>query len=146
MKHFEPGQPVIYKSKHSRTWDYGLYNRITTCGTEHLVVGGFFVEDKNILPYNDDIKYLIGTDNDYIEWEPIPNTVIAVKNTESEQWRYRLFIKKNDKNEYVCLSDNVSYQRYLKLPQVGANSCAIVKKDVECCWQQATSIEESLKD
>ena len=128
MKHFEPGQPVIYKSNHSRIWDYGLYNRITTCGTEHLVVGGFFIKDENILPYNDSIKYLIGTDNDYTEWKPEPNTVIAVRDHEQDSWMYRLFLCIDDKNRYVCKMDGNSTNKHTYE------------------WKYATSIEESLKD
>ena len=146
MKHFEPGQPVLFRHDDSSPWNYSLYNRLDIGAEYHLIVGRYAVMDKNILPYNDNTKHLVGTDDNYTEWEPEPNTIIAVRNEKSEQWRYRLFLRKDDKNEYVCLSDNVSYQRYLQLPQNSSNPCAIIKKDVECCWQQATSIEESLKD
>ena len=125
MKRFEPGQPVIYRTNNSPTWNYSLYNRITTCGTEHLIVGGCFVKDKNILPYNDSTKYLLGTDNDYTEWEPVPNTVIAVRNNEENDWMYRLFLCMDDMGRYVCKTD-------------GSTG--------EYEWQYATSIEESLKD
>ena len=125
MKHFEPGQPVVYRTNNSPTWNYSLYNRITTCGTEHLVVGECFVEDKNILHYNDSTKCLIGTNNAYTEWEPVPNTVIAVRNNEESNWAYRLFLYIDNSNRYVCKTDasNNEYE-----------------------WQYATSIEESLKD
>ena len=125
MKHFEPGQPVIFRTSLLPTWNFSIYNRITTDGTEHLVVGGCFVKNENILPYNDNTKYLLGTINDYDEWEPEPNTVIAVRDDEEDDWMYRLFLYRDDMNRYVCKTDG---------------------SDGEYEWQYATSIEESLKN
>lgn len=125
MKHFEPGQPVVYRTELSLVWNYSLYNRITTNGTEHLVVGGYCTRDKDILPYNNNTKHLIGTVNSYVEWEPEPYTVIAVRDDNKVNWKYRLFVCMDDENRYVCKTDG---------------------NTVEYAWQYATSIEESLKD
>lgn len=125
MKHFEPGQPILFRCNDNSAWSYSLYNRITTCGTEHLIVGGCFIKDKNILPYNDSTKYLLGTENDYIEWEPEPNTVIAVRHNENHSWKYRKFVYK-DGDKYACVVEDDENEIHL--------------------WGFATSIEESLKD
>lgn len=125
MKHFEPGQPILFRTTIARTWNYSLYNRITTCGTEHLIVGGCFVKDENILPYNDSTKYLLGTDDNYTEWKPKPNTIIAVRDDKEDAWRYRLFLYMDDQHRYVCKTD---------------------VRNGEWEWRYATSIEESLKD
>ena len=125
MKHFESGQPIVFRTDNVSAWNYSLYNRISTDGTEHLVVGRFFVKDKNILAYNDNTKHLIGTTDNYNEWEPAPNTVIAVRDDDETDWKYRLFLYMNNENRYVCKTD-------------GSTG--------EYEWQYATSIEESLKD
>lgn len=124
MKHFEPGQPVVYRTELSLVWNYSLYNRVTTNGAEHLVVGGYCTRDEDILPYNHNTKHLIGTVNSYVEWEPKPNTVIAVRDDSKVNWKYRLFVRMDDENRYVCKADGST---------------------VEYAWQYATSIEESKK-
>lgn len=127
MKHFEPGQPVVFRTDNLPVWNYGIYNRFSIDKTEHVTVGACFVKDKDILPYNDKTKHLIGTYYDYTEWEPEPNTIIAVRHNEKHSWKYRKFVyKDNDSNKYACIVEDDENEIHL--------------------WDFATSIEESLKD
>ena len=147
MQHFEPGQPIVCRNRNNGVWNYSIYNRPSdTYSNTHITIDHVQISDENILPFNEKTQHLVGKYINYTEYEPEPNTVIAVRNNEQEQWRYRLFLKKDDKNKYVCLSDSTSYQRYSQLPENSVNQCDIIKRDLECCWLQATSIEESKKD
>lgn len=147
MQHFEPGQPIICRCRANAIWNYNIYNRPSDAySNTHITIDNVQIKDENILPFNEKTKHLIGKYTNYSEYEPEPNTVIAVRNQNTEQWSYRLFLKKDDKDRYVCLLDNTSYQHYLRLPNHSTNNHAIVKRDLECCWLQATSIEESKKD
>lgn len=125
MKHFEPGQPIICRNRDNALWNYSIYNRPSDTYTDtHITIDHVQISDKNILPFNDNTKHLLGTNNDYTEWEPEPSTVIAVRDDEEDDWVYRVFLYRNDINFYVCKVD-------------GSTG--------EYAWQYATSIEESLK-
>jgi hypothetical protein len=147
MKHFEPGQPIVCRSKNNGVWNYSIYNRPSdTYSDIHITIDHVQISDKNILPFNEKTQHLVGKYINYTEHEPEPNTVIAVRDKESESWSYRLFLRKDDENRYVCLLDNTSYQHYLILPKDSTDYDAVSKRDLEHHWLQATSIEESKKN
>ena len=147
MQHFEPGQPIICRYRNNAIWNYNIYNRPSDAYSDtHITIDNTAIKDENILPFNEKTQHLVGKYTDYTKYEPEPNTVIAVRNKETEQWCYRLFIRKEAYNRYICLSDSTSYQYYLSLPESSVSCHTIVKKDLECCWPYATSIIESIKD
>ena len=126
MQHFEPGQPIICRYSNNAVWNYNIYNRPSDAYSNmHITIDNVPIKDENILPFNEKTQHLVGKYINYTEYEPEPNTVIAVRHNEKHSWKYRKFVYK-DANKYACIVEDDENEIHL--------------------WDFATSIEESIKD
>lgn len=91
---FEPFQKVLVRLQEGEVWKCAFYDR-KGVGAYHLVIGpAYDPTEGNILPYNDETKHLLGTDNDPApKWEPQPMELVAVKDDEEASWKARRFCR-----------------------------------------------------
>lgn len=91
---FEPFQKVLVRLQEGEVWKCAFYDR-KGVGAYHIVIGpAYDPTDGNILPYNDETKHLLGTDNDPTpKWEPEEGELVAVRDLEDQNWVARKFIQ-----------------------------------------------------
>lgn len=92
MKKFNVFEPVLIRtSKHNR-WTADFYDYPSDNSEEHWTVAGSLVSDSNILPYNEETKYLHNTVGEFTKWVPKKGEPILVRDMDNERWTLRIFI------------------------------------------------------
>ena len=117
MQKFAVFEPVLIRtSKHDR-WTADFYDYPSDNSEEHWTVAGSLVSDSDILPYNEETKYLHNTVGEFTKWKPKKGEPILVRDTDNEGWSLRIFLEMHS-DCYVCT------------PEYGATSSPYV-------WAQA---------
>ena len=103
MKKFNAFDRVLIRPTDNHVWVADFYDRYDRMFNNHVVISGATVEDTNILPYNEETKYLHGTVGEFTKWEPKKGEAILVKDYCDKTWAIRIFLAMQN-NRYVCTS------------------------------------------
>ena len=104
MQHFEPDQLVLVRYIGNKVWRLKRYSFFD--GQEHETQDGATFSDKDILPYAGNEHLLGTTDSPMPKWEPKPGELVAVRFVPDEEWKARVFIRRDSDNGiFECGSD-----------------------------------------
>lgn len=93
MPRFEPDQLVLVKYAGNKIWRLKRYSFCDKGGLHETQDGATF-SDKDILPYAGN-EYLLGTmESPTPKWIPKPGELVAVRDSENEGWKARVFIRR----------------------------------------------------
>ena len=99
MQKFEPFQKVIVRNMEGSVWSCDLYSH-KDLSTErlHSVLSGSTYTDEDILPYAGNEHLLGTTDSPGPKWEPKPGELVAVRDVPDEEWKARVFLRRDSDN------------------------------------------------
>ena len=94
MPHFEPDQLVLVRYIGNKVWRLKRYSFFD--GQEHETQDGATFSDKDILPYAGN-EHLLGTmGSPTPKWVPKPGELVAVRDSENEEWKARVFLRRDN--------------------------------------------------
>lgn len=108
---FEQFQKVLVRI--SGEWCAAFFSHQDATGCYITTSHHIFPSD-NILPYNDETKHLLGTEDDFKpKWQPKPGELVAVSN-DGEIWLAQVYLSKNREGVhlakgYHCGTNYVEY-------------------------------------
>ena len=101
MQKFEPDQLVLVRECDTADWELARYSHCCTEGSNghiHHEQGRRWFKDDEILPYTGN-EYLLGTTGSPTpKWEPKPGELVAVRDSENEEWKARVFLHRDSDN------------------------------------------------
>lgn len=105
MKKFNAFDPVLIRCSSMEEWSADFYDRFNSEHDEHCTITGTLVRDDNILPYNEETKYLHNTVGELTKWIPKKGEPILVRdnNDDDSPWALRIFLEMKH-NCFVCTS------------------------------------------
>ena len=99
MQKFEPDQLVLVREKRETVWRLTHYShRIQGEARWSVTIDGKVWEPHNILPYSGNEQLLGTTDSPTPKWEPKPGELVAVRDSENEEWKARVFLRRDSDN------------------------------------------------
>ena len=102
MQKFEPFQKVLVRESVDEVWEadfYSHYNEGDHYTITHTPMNDDEVLSQFLIPYNDETKHLLGTtDSPTPKWEPKPGELVAVRDSENEEWKARVFLRRDSDN------------------------------------------------
>ena len=101
MQKFNPFDRVLVRQSANHSWSADMYDRFIEMFDQHVVISGASVEDTNILPFNEETKYLHNTVGEFTKWEPEKGEPILVKDINDDHWTIRIFLGM-DNGQYIC--------------------------------------------
>lgn len=105
MPRFEPDQLVLVKYAGNKIWRLKRYSFCDKGGL-HETQDGATWDDHHILPYAGNEHLLGTTESTTQKWEPKPGELVAVRDSENEKWKARVFLRRdNGIFECVCEID-----------------------------------------
>lgn len=105
MQKFEPDQLVLIKA--GSIWRLRRYSFFD--GSYHETQDGCLWVEDGILPYAGN-EQLLGTSNPPPpKWEPKTGELVAVRDSEDEEWKARVFRYRNNDNKFVCDNENANH-------------------------------------
>ena len=96
MQHFEPDQLVLVRLSSIKVWRLRRYSFCD--GPNHETQDGNFWDDGQILPYEGNENLLGTMDWPTPKWEPKPGELVAVRDSENEEWKARVFLRRDSDN------------------------------------------------
>ena len=102
MQHFEPDQLVLVRLSSIKVWRLRRYSFCD--GPNHETQDGNFWDDGQILPYEGNENLLGTMDWPTPKWEPKPGELVAVRDSENEGWKARVFLRR-DNGIFECGSE-----------------------------------------
>lgn len=96
MQKFEPDQLVLVR--HGDGWPWRLRRYSLFDGTRHETQDGNVWYDECILPYAENEHLLGTTDSPTPKWVPKPGELVAVRDSENEEWKARVFFRRDSDN------------------------------------------------
>ena len=96
MQKFEPDQLVLVKYAVNEIWRLRRYSFFD--GKEHETQDGCTFSDRFIIPYSGNEQLLGTTDSPAPKWEPKPGELVAVRDSENEEWKARVFLRRDSDN------------------------------------------------
>ena len=108
-------QDVLVKDKNSGVWKHGFYDRFDDSTDSHSII----IRDENkytdseIVSYNDETAFLEGTTEPYYSWNPVPGTIIAVRDNPKAGWSARVFVERQHAS-FVCVPYGMDWETYKK--------------------------------
>lgn len=96
MQKFEPDQLVLVKYAVNEIWRLRRYSFFD--GQEHETQDGDTFSDRFIIPYSGNEHLLGTTDSPMPKWVPKPGELVAVRDSENEEWKARVFLRRNSDN------------------------------------------------
>lgn len=93
MKKFNVFDRVLIRPTANHVWAADFYDRYDRMFNNHVVISGATVEDTDILPYNEETKYLHGTVGEFTKWVPKKGEPILVSDYDDESWTLRIFVE-----------------------------------------------------
>ena len=92
MKKFNPFDRVLIRANNKAYWFADFYDHLDNDDKLHWCIAGSVVKDEDILPYNEETKYLHNTVGEFTEWVPKKGEPILVRDMDNERWTIRIFI------------------------------------------------------
>lgn len=102
MKKFNVFDPVLVRAGNKASWTADFYDHPSDRG--HWCITNTLIKDENILPYNEETKYLHNTVGEFVKWKPKKGEPILVKDYNTNIWTLRIFLGMQD-DRYICTSD-----------------------------------------
>ena len=96
MQKFEPDQLVLVR--HEDGWPWRLRRYSLFDGIRHETQDGNGWYDECILPYAENEHLLGTTDSPTPKWVPNPGELVAVRDSENEEWKARVFLRRDSDN------------------------------------------------
>ena len=93
MKKFNAFDPVLIRCSSMEEWSADFYDRFNSEHDEHCTITGTLVRDDNILPYNEETKYLHNTVGELTKWIPKKGEPILVRDSINATWVIRIFLE-----------------------------------------------------
>ena len=104
MKKFNVYDPVLISSDNKDRWSADFYDHLVDSGKGHCCITGVLIKDENILPYNEETKYLHNTVGEFTKWVPKKGEPILVKDCDDDEWFLRIFLGMCN-GHFVCTTD-----------------------------------------
>jgi hypothetical protein len=104
MQKFNVFDPILIRIHSEDEWTADFYDRPNYPCNEHYTLTGSIIADKNILPYNEETKYLHGTVGEFTKWVPKKGEPILVRDMDNERWTIRIFMGMEG-NYFVGITD-----------------------------------------
>lgn len=99
MQRFEPDQLVLVREKRETVWRLTHYShRIQGDKRWSVTIDGKVWEPHQIIPYTGNEHFLGTTDSPKPKWEPKPGELVAVRDSENEEWKARVFLRRDSDN------------------------------------------------
>lgn len=106
MQKFEPDQLVLVRYFEGAPWRLRRYSMPCKKGKAHETQDGMVFVDACILPYSGNEHLLGTTDSPTPKWEPKPGELVAVRDVPDEEWKARVFLRRDSDNGiFECGSD-----------------------------------------
>ena len=99
MPRFEPDQLVLVKYAGNKIWRLKRYSFCDKGGL-HETQDGATWDDHHILPYAGNEHLLGTTDSPTPKWIPKPGELVAVRDSETEEWKARVFLRRDSDNVF----------------------------------------------
>lgn len=91
---FEPFQKVLVRVSGEWCAAFFSHQDETAC---YITTSHHIFPSGRILPYNDETKHLLGTEDDFKpKWKPKHGELVAVTDSLEETWRARRFFARNE--------------------------------------------------
>ena len=102
MPRFEPDQLVLVRGSEHTNWDLAHYSYCVVkegkATFHHLQGWTLLFRDDKIIPYSGNEHLLGTTDSPTPKWVPKPGELVAVRDSENEEWKARVFLRRDSDN------------------------------------------------
>lgn len=101
MQTFTPDQLVLIRESEKANWDLARYSYCSVeQGQDHIhhIQGLRWFRDDEVIPYSGNEHLLGTTDSPTPKWEPKPGELVAVRDLEDEEWKARVFLRRDSDN------------------------------------------------
>lgn len=109
MQTFTPDQLVLIRESEKANWDLARYSYCSVeQGQDHIhhIQGLRWFRDDEVIPYSGNEHLLGTTDSPTPKWEPKPGELVAVRVLEDEEWKARVFLRRDSDNDiFECSSE-----------------------------------------
>ena len=103
MKKFNVFDPVLIRVDNEARWTADFYDHPASGDKGHVCITGVFIKNENIIPYNEETKYLHNTVGEFVKWVPKKGEPILVRDYDNQKWTLRVFLEMN--KEYFMTTD-----------------------------------------
>lgn len=93
MQKFNAFDPILVRMHSNDVWSVDFYDYFDSTHAQHWTIAGKIIADSDILPYNEETKYLHGTVGEFVKWKPKKGEPILVRDDDNESWTLRIFLR-----------------------------------------------------